>query len=60
MKGGLNSHGCAGLPLPRDFGHFASQSWLTMKKSTMYKMKMANEGEKNIKKNGVSWNQFYV
>lgn len=32
MKGGLNSHGCAGLPLPRDFGHFDSQSWLTMEK----------------------------
>lgn len=33
MKGGLNSRGCAGLPLPRDFGHFASPLWLTMKKS---------------------------
>ena len=52
MKGGLNSHcGCAGLPLPRDFGHFASPSWLTMKKkSTMYKMKMANEGKKQEKR----------
>lgn len=27
-KGGLNSRGFAGLPLPRDFGHFASLSWL--------------------------------
>lgn len=61
MKGGLNSHSCAGLPLPRDFGHFASPSWLNNeKKSTMYKMKMAKEGKKNIKKTGVSWNQFYV
>lgn len=32
IKGGLNSRGCAGLPLPRDFGHFASPSWLTTKK----------------------------
>lgn len=49
MMGGLNSRGCAGRPLPRDFGHFASPSWLTMKKSTMYKMKMANEGKKEKK-----------
>lgn len=28
VKGGLNSHGSAGLSLPRDFGHFASPSWL--------------------------------
>lgn len=33
MKGGLNSRGCAGPPLPRDFGHFASPSWLTTKKN---------------------------
>lgn len=31
-KGGLNSRGFAGLPLPRDFGHFASLSWLIRKK----------------------------
>lgn len=37
MKGGLNSRGCAGLPLPRDFGHFASPSWLTMKKAQCIK-----------------------
>lgn len=29
MKGGLKSPGCAGRPEPRDFGHFASPSWLT-------------------------------
>ena len=67
MKGGLNSHGCAGLPLPRDFGHFASPSWLTItkrtkiKKSHNVKMAMANEsweGGGSIRRNGVSWNKF--
>lgn len=28
MEGGLNSPGCAALPSPRDFGHFASPLWL--------------------------------
>lgn len=47
MKGGLNSHSCAGLPLPRDFGHFASPSWLNNEnKSTMYKIKKWPKREK--------------
>lgn len=41
-KGGLNSRGFAGLPLPRDFGHFASLSWLIIIR-------------KKRKKKGVSW-----
>lgn len=32
MKEGLNSRGCAGLPSPTDFGHFASPSWLKNEK----------------------------
>lgn len=32
MEGGLNSPGCAALPSPRDFGHFASLLWLEIKK----------------------------
>lgn len=39
MKGGLNSRSCAGPPLPRDFGHFASPSWLTRGKKTNKKKK---------------------
>lgn len=53
MKGGLNSRGCAGLPLPRDFGHFASLLWLMKKKTKCTKMKMANEGEKLQEKRSV-------
>lgn len=53
MKGGLNSRSCAGPPLPRDFGHFASPSWLTRGKKTNKKKKKhnesANEGKKNKK-----------
>lgn len=45
QMGGLDSHGCAGMPSPRDFGHFASPSWLIMKQNTRYTLKLANEGE---------------
>lgn len=27
MKGGLNSHSCAGLPFPKDFGHFSIMAY---------------------------------
>lgn len=45
MTGGLNPRGCAGLPLPRDFGHFASPLWLNNEKEQMYKMKRANKSK---------------
>lgn len=54
MKGGLNSRGCAGPPLPRDFGHFASPSWLTTKKKKKSTMNRPMRGKKQ--ENGVSWN----
>lgn len=45
MTGGLNPRGCAGLPLPRDFGHFASPLWLNNEKEQMYKLKPANKSK---------------